>query len=222
MCWKCGDAVAHADLARHADARERRRLEAPADRGRRRSPCVWRSRSTIAEPRILHRLETLVEGARRLELGQQRLRHRLAGLGVAGEPAQHLRLLAASARRAARAARRSRATTLVPASERIGHVGQQAVQAVAELVEQRAGVVERQQRRLARCALGEVHDVDDDRPRARRRACAGRAAAHPGARALRRPREVVAEEQADVAAVRVLHLEGAHVRMIDRHVLALA
>ena len=87
---------------------------------------------------------------------------RLAGLVVAGEALQHLRprqpvlvelggqldeiLLHAGARHA-----------------RIGDVREQAVQAVAELVEQRARVVEAQQRRLARRALGEVHDVDHDR-----------------------------------------------------------
>ena len=38
------------------------------------------------------------------------------------------------------------------------------MQAVAELVEQRARVVDAEQRRLARRALGEVHDVDDDGP----------------------------------------------------------
>ena len=55
------------------------------------------------------------------------------------------------------------ARTLVPETRRVGDVGQEPVQAVAELVEQRARVVEDEQRRLARRALGEVHDVDDDR-----------------------------------------------------------
>ena len=41
----------------------------------------------------------------------------------------------------------------MPDNHRIGDVGQQPVQRVAELVEQRAGVVERQQRRLAAPAL---------------------------------------------------------------------
>ena len=38
------------------------------------------------------------------------------------------------------------------------------MQPVAEFVEQRAGVVEGQKRRLAGRALGEVHHIDDQRP----------------------------------------------------------
>ena len=64
---------------------------------------------------------------------------------------------------------------------RIGDVRQQPVQAVAELVEQRARVIERQQRRLALLALGEVHHVDDDR-------------------ALPRPPTLCCERKADIQA----------------------
>ena len=40
------------------------------------------------------------------------------------------------------------------------------MQRVAEFMEQRARLVERQQRRLAGAGLGEIHDVVDDRLRA--------------------------------------------------------
>src|SRR5262249_17530855 len=43
-------------------------------------------------------------------------------------------------------------------------------------------------------------------------------ARHPGAAALRRPREIVAEEQADVAAARRAHLPHAHLGPPHRHV----
>ena len=41
---------------------------------------------------------------------------------------------------------------------------------------------------------------------------------HPGAAVLGAAREIIADEQADVPAVRVRHLPGARVRMIERHV----
>ena len=46
--------------------------------------------------------------------------------------------------------------------------------------------------------------------------------AHPGAAALRGASEVIAEEEADMPAGRVLHLEDAHILMIGRDVEALA
>ena len=94
-----------------------------------------------------------------------------------------------------------------------GDVGQHAVQRVAEFVEQRARLVERQQRRLALGRLGEVHHVVDDRARAAAEPVARLQTAHPGAGALRRAGEIVGEEDAAHRAVGVAHLEGAHVRM---------
>ena len=41
---------------------------------------------------------------------------------------------------------------------------------------------------------------------------------HPGAAALGGPREIVAEEQPDLAAVGAAHLPDPHVGMPDRHV----
>ena len=96
----------------------------------------------------------------------------------------------------------------------IGDVRQHAVQRVAELVEQRAGVVEGQQRRLA---LGEVHHIDDDRADVALELLLRAEARHPGAGALGGPAIIVAEEQRDVAAV-LGHLEGAHIGVIGRNV----
>ena len=110
----------------------------------------------------LHGGKALVEFSRGEEALQQIVRQRLAGLVVPGELPQHLRLLL---------------PVLVElrgqfdeigehggARQRgIGHVGQHAVQAVAELVEQGPRVVRRQQRRLAVGALGEIADIDDQR-----------------------------------------------------------
>ena len=95
------------------------------------------------------------------------------------------------------------------------------MQGMPELVEQRAGVVEREQRRFARARLGEVHHVDDKRAlvavelllRSQRR--------HPGAAALGGTSEIVAEEYAHVPAAGVGHFESAHVRVPDRDILAL-
>ena len=53
--------------------------------------------------------------------------------------------------------------TFVPEIGAVGHVREEPVQPVAELVEERARVVEAEQRRRAIAALGEVHHVDDDR-----------------------------------------------------------
>ncbi len=141
------------------------------------------------------------------------LRHRLAGLVVEREALQHLRhhqpVLVELRGQLDEIARDAGAR-----DRRIGDVGQEPVQAVPELVEQRARIVERQQRRRAFLASREVHHVDDDGPHL---ACDVRLraqAAHPRARALRRPREVVAEEQPDVGAALVRHLPHAHVRVI--------
>ena len=92
---------------------------------------------------------------------------------------------------------------------------------MAEFVEQGARVVGRQQRRLALGALGEVHDVDDQRRdfAVQRLLVAQRG--HPGAGTLRGTREVIAVEQRLVLAAGVLHLPDPHVGMPDRNVLAL-
>jgi hypothetical protein len=67
---------------------------------------------------------------------------------------------------------------------RMGHVRQQAMQPVAEFVEQGAGIVERQQCRLAGAGLGEVHDVDDQGADVAGELFLGAQCRHPGAAAL--------------------------------------
>jgi hypothetical protein len=51
-----------------------------------------------------------------------------------------------------------------PGNLRIGDRGQEAVQRMAEFMEQRARVLEAEQRRLAATTLVEVAHVDDQRP----------------------------------------------------------
>ena len=104
---------------------------------------------------------------------------------------------------------------------RIGDVRQQPVQAVAELVEQGAGIVEGEQRRRAAAGLGEVHHVDDERPDVARKLLLDPQRRHPGAAALRGSGEIVAEEQADMAVVRAADLPDPHVGMPHRDVVAL-
>ena len=99
---------------------------------------------------VFQRLAAAVEVLRRHQLLHQRLGDRLAGLVVAGELAQHLRLLEPVLVELRR--------QFDPVGQhagaghgRIGDVGEQAVQPVAHLVEQRAGVLERQQRSARPC-----------------------------------------------------------------------
>ena len=103
----------------------------------------------------------------------------------------------------------------------IGHVRQHAVQAVAEFVEQRAGVVRRQQRGFAVGALGEIADVDDQRRDVAVELLLVAQRRHPGARTLRWPGEVVAIKKRLVAAGAVPDLPDPYVRMPDRDILAL-
>ena len=92
------------------------------------------------------------------------------------------------------------------------------MQGMAELVEQRACIVEAEERRVS---FREVHHIDDDRPNIAGKPLLGPEGAHPGAAALRRPREVVADEDADEIAVRVADLPEPDVRMIAGNVLQL-
>ena len=95
-------------------------------------------------------------------------------------------------------------------------VGEQPVQAVPELVEQRLDFLERQQGRLVAGRLREVAHVVDHRPNVL-------AVdldllpklAHPGAAPLAGAREVVDIQDADVAAVRLLHFERRDVFVVD-------
>ena len=107
---------------------------------------------------IFDRGEALVEIARGDQPLQQILRHRLAGPIMAGKAPQHLRLLQPVLVELRRQFDEIGGDAGA-GNHRIGDVRQQAVQPVAEFVEQRAGVVEAEQRRLAVGALGEVQTL---------------------------------------------------------------
>src|SRR5258708_39538289 len=87
-------------------------------------------------------------------------------------------------------------------------------------MEQRARVVEAQQRRLAVRRFDEIADVDDQRADVAGKLLLVAQRGHPGAAALRWPREIIAEEQADLLAVAAAHLPHPHVGMPHRHVPA--
>ena len=106
------------------------------------------------------------------------------------------------------------------------------MQAVAELVEQRAHVVHGQQRGRPRRALGEVVVVQDhgDLGRAvlrgqsrtlRHVAVLPAQRAHPRAAALGGPGEVVLQEDAAHLTARVTHLVGLHIRVVDGQLRAM-
>ena len=116
--------------SRHADAPSVCRLEARRHRvaGVRQRAC--RSRSTSAEASVLHRLEALVEVARRV----QALRSAPSGIGSpvfgsAGHSAAAPPAAPASARRAATGSSTKSRARWCPADASIGHVGEQPVQA---------------------------------------------------------------------------------------------
>ena len=164
--------------------------------------------------------ETLVEFSRGQEPLQQIVRQRLAGLVVAGELLQHLGpllpVLVELRRQLDEIGEHGGAR-----QRRIGHVGEHAVQAVAELVEQGAGIVGRQQRGLGSGALGEIADIDDERRDLAVELLLVAQRGHPGAGALGRPGEVVAVEQRLVLAVTAPDLPDPDVGMPERDILAL-
>ena len=93
------------------------------------------------------------------------------------------------------------------------------MESVPELVEERARVLERKKRRRARAGLGEIHHVVDDRVDVAGELLPGAEGAHPGAAPLRGSREIVAEKEADMTAVRVGHFPGADVGVVDGDVV---
>ena len=146
--------------------------------------------------------------------------HRLAGLIVPGEAAQDVRLLEPVLVKLRRQFDEI-GGDVGAGNGRIGDRREQPVQRVAELVEQSARVIEAEQRRLARRRLGEIADIDDQRTNVAGELFLFAQRGHPGAAALGRTRKIVAEEQADLAAVAAAHLPDAHVGMPDRDVGAL-
>ena len=197
MCREVRRAVPHHDLVRHLHALARLRLDRCV---RVLGAAEMEVEIHIGRAEIFGGEEALIEGARGDQPVHQRLRHRLAGLVVAREALEDLRPV-----EPVLVELRGQLDEILQhagaGDHRIGHVGQQPVQAVAELVEQRAGVVEGEQRRLARGALVEVHHVEDERAHLAVELLLVAQRRHPGAAALGGPREIVAEEHADVPAV---------------------
>ena len=97
-----------------------------------------------------HRGKALVVIARRQQLVQQRLRHRLAGLVMAGETLQHRGLfqpMFVELRRQFDEIARH----IGAGQARIAHLAEQAVQGMAEFMEQGHGIVEGQQAGIGFC-----------------------------------------------------------------------
>ena len=103
--------------------------------------------------------------------------------------------------------------------QRIGDVRQQAMEGVAEFMEQGARIVEAQERRLALGSFREIHHVDDDRTDLAGQSLLRPEGAHPGAAALGRASKVIADEGSDLGAVRVNDAPCANVRMIVWEIL---
>ena len=214
-----GGPVPHDELGRHADARERGRLEAADVEG-----CVGRALKMDIEidqrrGDVFHRRLALVEVARRHKPAQLILRNRLAAAVVTGEAAQDFRPLQpmlVELRRQLRPIQEHAG----PGDERKRHIGEKSMQRVPKFVEQRLGVVEGKQRRLACARLGEVHDVDDQRTDIAPKLFLVAQRRHPGAAVLRRAGEIIAEEKPAMASGLVAYLPHPHVRMPDRHVVA--
>src|SRR5438045_7237091 len=100
----------------------------------------------------------------------------------------------------------------------VADLAEQTVQPMAEFVEQGARVIEAQERRIA---LGEIVVVDDDREHVAVEHLLLAIAAHPGTGMLAGPREIVVQKEADRTVRRVAYLIGAHIRMVERAVMAL-
>ena len=106
----------------------------------------------------LHRLEALVEMAGRSQLVHQCGRHGLAGLIMAGEAGQHLRLLQPVLEQL-RGQLHEIARHIGAGEARVTDLGQQTMQGMAEFVKHGAGIVEGQERRIA---LDEIAIVGAD------------------------------------------------------------
>ena len=139
-------------------------------------------------------------------------RQRLAGLDVPGVVLQHLRPedphlvdLAGVLDEIAR--------HVGAGQPRVGDLGEQAVQGVAELVEQRADLVQLEQGRFAGGRPRQVEHVEHDRQRLQQERLVDEVA-HPGAAALALAGEVVAEEQPDRRAVGVADLPDPDVGVV--------
>src|ERR1700730_1587801 len=80
--------------------------------------------------------------------------------------------------------------------QRIGYIGQHAVQRMAEFMKQGAHIVETQETGLTLAGLGEIQDIDDDRPDLSVELLLLAEGTHPGAATFRRTREIIADKKA--------------------------
>ena len=162
---------------------------------------------------------TLVELGRLFDLVHQGLRHRLVGLIVHGIVREYRRVerpMLVELRREFDEV----ACDVGARQSRVALIGKQPMQGVAEFMEHRRHVVERDERRLARRRLGEVGDIVDHRFGAQQLGLPDEVI-HPGAAGFVVTLEVIEIHQAQRGAVLVGDFEDAHVRLIDRDVLAL-
>src|ERR1700730_13218541 len=126
---------------------------------------------------IFDRRKTLVELARRKQALQKRFRYRLACLMMQGETAQYLRLLQPMFVKLRRKFDEI-AGDVGARDQRIGHIGQHAVQGIAE-----------------------IQDIDDDRPDLSVELLLLTEGTHPGAATFRGPREIIADKKCDLLSV---------------------
>ncbi len=168
---------------------------------------------------VLGRPEALAVGQRRLEPGHLSQRQRLAGQvvpGVTGQdvgvPGPHLVDLGGELDEVPRDRGAGEA--------RVGHVREQAVQGVAELVERSVDLGRAEQRGLPVGRTGHVEADRDHGPVAQQAGLVDERG-HPRTAALGVAGVEVGDEQADALVVVVVHLEDPDVRVVAGQVRSL-
>src|ERR1700730_12080870 len=116
------------------------------------------------------------------------------------EPAQHLRLLQPMFVKLRRKFDEI-AGDVGARDQWIGHIGQHAVQGMAEFMKQGARIVETQEAGLPLAGLGEIQDIYDDRPDLSVELLLLTEGTHPGAATFRGPREIIADKKCDLLSV---------------------
>ena len=167
---------------------------------------------------VLDGVEARVEAARRDERVDELLRHPLARLVVHRVAREDLGPQQPQLVHLARQLDEV-AVDAGAGLRRVPHPREEAVQGVPELVEQRLGLVERQQRRLAGRGLGDVEVVHDHREVAGELGLRDERA-HPRTAALRVAGVRIEEVEADRRAVLLEHLEDARVGVVADEVVA--
>ena len=168
---------------------------------------------------VLDRLETLVELRRAMDAFDEFVGYGRTGLHVPGVAAQDLGLEQPVLEQLRRQFHEV-AEHIGPCKPLVRRRGEKTVKAMAELVEERAGIVEAQQRGPVAAGLREVVVVRDDRQCSvtGEIVCAQTIGRHPCTAPLRGPRVVVREENATQRSVRIAHLERAHIGVVGGNV----